>query len=264
MRSYFSCFECNLVLGSKTKGLVWVLAACLLGVIFTLGISPLARIIPWKFEKKLSQIFLLDRQKATCPNNLQAKKILEKLSERLYPLDPKDNSFSVNISVVRDSKINAYATLGGIIFINSALLEQAESPEEIAGILAHEISHVSNRDILQGFLVHLFTIEGIKILISGSIGVDLANHFLNMNFTKSQEAKADKDGLARLEKAQISNQGIKDFFKRMQQSNFATIFLSDHPSNQARIEMAKHYHHYESKPIMTEDEWKILKNFCRN
>lgn len=248
--------------GSKTKGLVWVLAACFLGSIFALGISPLAHIIPWKFEKKLSQIFLLDHQATSCSNNLQATKILEKLSQRLYPLDPKDNSFSIHISVVRDARVNAYATLGGIIFINSALLEQAESPEEIAGILAHEISHVSNRHILEGSIVHLLTIEGIKILISGSSSTssDLARYFLNMNFTKKQEAQADKDGLARLEKSQISNQGFKDFFKRMKQSTF----LSDHPSNQARIEMAEKYHHYESKPIMTEDEWKILKNFCKN
>ena len=253
-------------LSAKIKGLIWVAAACLVGAFFALGISPLAHLVPWKVEQKLSRLFLFEPSSKSCQGNAQARQILARLVGRLYPLYPKDSDSSVDVFVVQDPSINAYATLGGMIFINSGLLEQAKSPEELAGVLAHEISHVSNRHVLEGSLVHILTVEGIKILVSGqpSSSSNLARYFLNMSFTKRQEVQADQEGLDRLKQAQIDNKGISEFFKRMSQDNLAEKFLSDHPSKQDRIEMARKIEAYDIRPSISPDEWKILQNFCKN
>lgn len=249
----------------RIKSLIWVLLACFLGAFFALGISPLAHLVPWKFEQKLSHLFSLERHDKICHGTLESRVILAKLTGRFHSLYPKDSDFSIDVFVVQDDRVNAYATLGGVIFLHSALLEQAQSPEEVAGVLAHEIAHVSNRHILEGSLVHILTIEGIKIMLSGqpSASSNLARYFLDMNFTKRQEVQADQEGLKRLKQAQISNSGIKDFFKRMEQNNFAAEFLSEHPSNKARIEMASKIGDYDTRSIINQDEWKILQNFCK-
>src|SRR5262249_12293612 len=89
-----------------------------------------------------------------------------------------------------------------------------------------------------------------------------SNYFLKMDFTRGQEAQADEGGLKRLQKAHVDNQGFKHFFERMETSGTAQDFLSDHPSNRARIEMAKQFDNQNVQPILTQDEWKNLKGYC--
>jgi len=85
---------------------------------------------------------------------------------------------------------------------------------------------------------------------------------MDMGFSRSQEAQADEDGLARLQKAHVDNQGFRRFFERMAKSGSAPVFLSDHPSNQSRMEMVDRFVNQDVAPIMTRDDWKILKNYC--
>lgn len=248
---------------SKTKGLLWLSGACLLGAIFAFGLSPLARAIPWSWEKRLSRAFDLDFSTQECKYTPQAHQLLQRLVKRIYPVGSEDSLFSIDVRIVKDSTVNAYAALGGKITINSGLLKQAESPEEVAGVLAHEVEHVHHRHIMEGTIAHLLTVEGINTIFGGySSAGEWTNYFLNMNFTRSQEAQADEEGLKRLQTAQIDNQGFKHFFERMEQLQSVPAFLSDHSSNSARSEMAGKFDNHDAKPIMTADEWKILKNYC--
>ncbi len=155
------------------------------------------------------------------------------------------------------------AGLGGIITIYSGLLNKAESPEEIAGVLAHEIEHVHHRHIMEGALVHLFTAEGIHLIFGdASSGAGFAKYLLNMDFTKDQERQADEEGLRRLQAAHVDNQGFKAFFERMGKHEGSSVFLSDHPSNDERVEMVEKFKNEDTKPIMTNTEWEVLKNYC--
>ncbi len=246
---------------SKLKGLVWVAAACACGILFAVGISPLAHAIPWSWEQKLGKVVQMDSSERICQGNPQADALLQKLVQRVYPLEPDDKDFSIEVRIVQSPVVNAYAGLGGKIKINSGLLGKAESPEEVAGVLAHEIEHVHRRHIMEGALVHLFTAEGINVIFgNGSSGAGFAKFLLNMDFTRSQEAQADEGGLRRLQTAHVNNEGFKRFFERMEREGSASIFLSDHPSNQARVEMVDRFKNQDIQPIMTQAEWEVLKN----
>jgi len=248
---------------SKIKGLAWLAGACAVGAVFAFGLSPLAHIIPWSWEKKMGAALAFDLPQQECRANAQAEALLKRLVMRLYPVQPGDTAFSIEVEVVPNPAVNAYASLGGRIFINSGLMKQAQSPEEVAGVLAHEITHVEHRHILEGALAHTLTSEGIKALFGeGSSAAEWSDYFLKMDFTRGQEAQADEGGLKRLQKAHIDNQGFKHFFERMETSGAAADFLSDHPSNGARIEMVENFANQNVTPLMSHDEWKILKSYC--
>lgn len=248
---------------SKTKGLVWVIAACTLGAAFALGLSPLAHAIPWSWEKKLSHALELNFPKAECRNSPRAQEILQRLVKRIYPVNADDTAFSIDVQIVKDPVVNAFAALGGKISVNSGLLKQAESPEEVAGVLAHEIGHVQHRHIMEGTIDHLLTAEGLNIIFGGhSSTADWTQYFLNMDFTRSQESQADQEGLRRLQKTHVDNQGFRHFFERMGKSGSVPVFLSDHPSNHLRSEMAAKFDNQGATPILTQDEWVVLKSYC--
>lgn len=247
---------------TKIKGLAWVLLTVFLAVFVVIIINPLVRLIPWQYEEKLSHIFL---EKNNSCKNVAANQVLKEMIAGLYPLSSKDHEFSIDISVIQSNKINAYATLGGKIFLTSELLKEAESPEEIAGILSHEIAHVENRHIMQAFIDYLITVKMLGIFTGDSSNIDLLRYSMDLNFTKLQENQADEDGLKRLKIAQIDNKGLIDFFKRMEEKNHnsgALQFISDHPSNSKRIELIKKSEQYPTRKIMSNEDWKVFKNFC--
>ncbi len=252
---------------SKIKGLAWVLAGVFVACAFGFGLSPFVRMIPWSVEKKISSLGGFDALGGeVCSGSPKNQALLKKLVSRLYPLDREDGRFSVDVKIVKDPSVKAFSQLGGKISVNSALLEKAESAEELAGVLAHEIVHVRQRHILEGFIVHLMTVEGIKAVFSsgGSMSNSRwADYFLHMGFSRSQETQADQGGLLRLQKAHINNQGFKNFFERMKESSSVPALLSDHPSDQNRSQMAEKFSNQNTTPIMTAEEWKSFQSYCR-
>jgi predicted Zn-dependent protease len=249
---------------SKLKGLAWVLVGCGLGGSFALGLSPLAHAVPWSWEKKLGAVLQPEAVEA-CGYDARAEAALGEIVTRLYPIDAGDDAFSIDVRIVKSPVVNAYASLGGGIFINSGLVEQAESPEEVAGVLAHEIEHVHHRHIMQGFLSYLFTSQGLSMIFDGgSSPADGAGYFVRMDFSRVQEAEADEDALRRLQNAHVDNGGFKAFFVRMEKSSGSSLFLSDHPSERSRIEMVERFANRDVTPILSAEEWKSLKSDCRD
>lgn len=245
---------------SRLKGLMWLVAAILSGVFLALGLSSLAHVIPWRWEQKAGQLALPQN---VCPGNPQAEKLLVRLVNRIYPLSREDAAYSIDVRIVKDPAVNTYAGLGGNIAVDSGLLKQAESPEELAGVIAHEVGHVEHRDIMEGAIARMLTSEGIHIVFGDHVSaVQWSQYFLNMNFTRKQEALADEAGLVRLQKAHVDNQGYRHFFERMENSASVPVFLSDHPANHARFEMAERFDNRGATPIMTRNEWEILKSYC--
>jgi predicted Zn-dependent protease len=251
----------------KLKGVFWLLSALLMAVGFSLGFSFFVQQIPWSVERKLVLVYDGSYGKKCEANNLSSQVALDKLVKRIYPLKSDDHKFSLQVYVLREKSVNAFATLGGNVFINEALLLAASTPEELAGILAHEIEHVRLRHILQGVLVRLATAQGLKFVLFGdpaSLSADTTATFLNMSFTKNEEAQADSEGLKRLQMADVSVKGIYNFFKRMESSSDLTALLSDHPSDSSRLLKLKPYLDKPSKEVLSEVEWISLKEICNH
>lgn len=249
----------------KILGIMWLLLAVLIAVTFVFGISPLVKLIPWSFEKKLSKATDFNFEDRTCHPSVQEESVLNKLVQRIYPLDADDKKKDISVDIMDDTTINAFAQLGGRITINSGLLQEATSAEEVAAVLAHEIEHVRSRHILENFLVNLMTLEGVKLIFSGRLisNAKWTNLFLHMGFSRYQESQADEKALQRLQLAQVDNQGFKNFFKRMSQLAYVPEIISDHPSHQSRLRMINDFPNKDVKPILTPEEWKALKDYCQ-
>jgi Zn-dependent protease with chaperone function len=246
----------------KLKGLLWVIAGLGAAAALAAGLPVLAASMPWRWEVGLSHALAVRPAARGCLEADDRRVLLERVVARLFPVLPDDGDVAIDVAVVRASVVNAYATLGGHITVNSALIEQAASPEEVAAVLAHEIEHVKRRHVVQNLAVRLFTVAGLQYITSGG-DVGLLNDLLANSFSRTQETEADEGGLRRLQVAHIDNRGFKDFFRRTGGEPIGGRFLSDHPGNRERLAMADRFQNQGVEPLLTAAEWAGFKAACR-
>jgi len=170
--------------------------------------------------------------------------------------------------LMRDRQINAFATLGGYIGFNAGLVLAAEREDEVAGVLAHEIAHVTQAHVLRG--VEQAQRDRIPIMLAmlGAIAVaqgaggnsaDDATMAALMsaqglmlqgmiNYTRSNEAEADRIGIRTLAQAGYDVEAMADFFQTLQSSMRSNIadsregspdYLRTHPVTTSRISEAR-------------------------
>lgn len=158
--------------------------------------------------------------------------------------------------VVMSPVINAFAGPGGYIGINSGLILLTEQESELASVVAHEISHVTQRHLFQTFQAMskmsipiaigtlLLAVIGAKAGGNGAMAGMMAGQGLGtqyqINFTRDNEAEADRVGMQVLSKSEFDPRCMPEFFERMQQSTrFAGSklpeFLLTHPVTTSRI-----------------------------
>lgn len=155
-----------------------------------------------------------------------------------------DTSIKFVFKVIKNDEINAFALPGGYVVIHSGLLQKAESPDEVAGVLAHEISHVTKRHHIRGIFnkVGSFYVIGMflgDLTIVGHI-LDAATLLESLNFSRDFETEADKEGLKLAMASGYSAEGFASFFKKLQSENKLDSdmlkYVSTHPNSEDRIE----------------------------
>lgn len=252
---------------SKARGLVWALAAAAAGAGAAFGLPAAARHVPWSVERWLGAALGPPQLDAPCTGRGRPGPAarFDTLLKRIYPLDAEDARLPIAVEVIPGKTVNAFAALGGRIYVYDGLLQQARSPEELAGVLAHEIAHVRSRHVMQGMAVNLFTLAGLQVLVPGShpVGAQLAYLFLTLKFTRTQEAQADALGLQRLRQARVDAAGFADFFARAGKMPAPPDFLSNHPPSSERAELAAHARGYPTEPILAAAQWEELRSICR-
>jgi predicted Zn-dependent protease len=157
--------------------------------------------------------------------------------------------------LMRDPQINAFALPGGFIGVNTGLLLAAQSESEVAGVLAHEISHVTQHHIArmiarekQSTVTTLASIAAAILLSRVSSDAAQAAFVFGqasaiqgqLNFTRDNEREADRVGLQLLDKAGFDPRGMASFFERLQRATSAyetaaPSYLRTHPLTFERI-----------------------------
>ncbi len=157
--------------------------------------------------------------------------------------------------LIRDPQINAFALPGGFIGVNTGLILAAQSESEMAGVLAHEIAHVTQRHIArmiahqeQNQLTSLAVLAAAILLARvDSEAAQAAATFgqagivqSQLNFTRANEREADRIGLQMLEQAKFDPRGMATFFERLQRATRvygagAPSYLRTHPLEYERI-----------------------------
>ncbi len=248
---------------AKLKGALWLALFAGLAIGVAEEFSVFASMVPFSAEKKIARAVDFSDNVQAC-RKPAGERALQKLVARLYPLLPGDDAIQITVQAVHNPEVNAYAALGGQIFVNQGLIDQAGSPEELAGVLAHEMEHVKRRHVLENVMVRLGTWGAMQLVLGDApSSADLAQMVLGLQYGKQQEHQADLGGLERLATAQVSAQGFLDFFKRMRKSGERMELLSDHPSDASRAVLAASYLGRPSRPVLDAAEWSALRGICK-
>ncbi len=151
----------------------------------------------------------------------------------------------LRVTVVRDTMVNAFALPGGHVVVMTGLIAAAESPEEVAAVIGHEIGHVTHRHAMKrmarqlGLTVLLGLIlgdAGALESLAREVGLGLATNA----YSREQETEADGAGLAMLREARVGPEGMVDFFERLDAVEPGLpAFLSSHPPSRERAEAAR-------------------------
>jgi predicted Zn-dependent protease len=163
---------------------------------------------------------------------------------------------SFTFFVVSEPVINAFAGPGGYIGVNSGLILLSEEESELASVMAHEIAHVTQRHLYQTFqaasrlsIPTALAMLGAALLgakgggqagMAAMMAAQAASLQYQINFTRDNEAEADRVGMQILSKSEFDPRAMPAFFERMQQStrfagNRMPEFLMTHPVTVSRI-----------------------------
>jgi beta-barrel assembly-enhancing protease len=176
-------------------------------------------------------------------------------------------TYDIDIRVMNDPMINAFAAPGGQVVIMRGLLDAAENPDEVAGVLAHELGHVEARDPLREAIRAAGSAGIISLAIGdvtgGALTAVMAEQMISSAYTRSAEEAADSFGLALLKSAAISAKGLETFFDRIADldMDMPEVF-SSHPNTEGRQAKAAAAGDYPTTPSLTDAEWQALKTIC--
>jgi predicted Zn-dependent protease len=173
-----------------------------------------------------------------------------------------DGDFKFEFFVVDDNRINAFAMPGGFIGINAGLITASDNENELAGVLAHEISHVTQRHIARSLYenqrMSLVSTAAMLAAVLLGAAADLGGNATTglvtaaqaagmqqqINFTRTHEAEADRVGMGVLAASGFDPNGMATFFEKLSRggslsSEAVPEMLRTHPMSTGRIAEAR-------------------------
>jgi predicted Zn-dependent protease len=234
---------------------VGLLLASIVGLVLAKDriVKAAANTIPTDWEVKLGDTLypkvMLGKHEISDPAlNAQLARITAPLVEGI-----KDKRYPLKFHIVEDTTLNAFAMPGGNVVIHSGLLLAADRSEEVAGVLAHEIAHVTQRHGFRSIISSLGLYQVLQLFIGDATGLlaVLANNsafLIDRKFSRDFEREADNTGWEYLMHANIEPTGMIDFFKKVQIEEKKQLeqlhaqgadkvlsFISTHPGTDERI-----------------------------
>ncbi|WP_413199669.1 M48 family metallopeptidase [Nostoc piscinale] len=172
--------------------------------------------------------------------NAEVNRYVQEIGQRLAANSDRPN-LPFTFQVVEDNAVNAFATTGGFVYLNTGLLKTAENEAELASVIAHEIGHIGGKHLVKQMQQRavasgLATVAGLDRNQAVAIGVDLA---LNRPRSRQDEFDADKRGLRTLTRAGYAQSGMVSFMQKLLKSGSGPTFLSTHPATSDRINNLK-------------------------
>lgn len=165
----------------------------------------------------------------------------------------------IGLVVIKDPQINAFAVPGGLFALNTGLIASARNIDEIAGVMAHEIAHVSQRHFSrseeafkgQTLLSLAGLLAGVAIAAQGGgdagaavmLGTQAALMDKQLTYSRNQEREADRIGMQYMYAAGYNPQSMADYFETMHRATSRVSFLPDfwltHPLTTERMSEAR-------------------------
>ncbi|MCG6194029.1 M48 family metallopeptidase [Leptospira sp. FAT2] len=280
-----------LLLPALPQILVAGILAVGIGTLIMTKLDRLYVIVPESADRSLGEMISkqFETNYSEC-KNAELSQSVKKIRNTIVSPKKRDR---YSIRILKSEEVNAFALPGGTIYILSGLLEESESPEEVAAILAHEIAHVENRHGIR----QMIRLLGISLVVKLSIGIgfddigtletitEIVNTLTILRYSREFEEEADGEAFETLKKSGIGLGGFVNFFEReeaklgkkspqsgkkkaeeQKEWDAAKIldWFSTHPDNQSRIQKAKDF----SKGMKAKqrgiriDRWKTIRENC--
>ncbi len=160
-----------------------------------------------------------------------------------------DRSLAWTFSVVDSKEVNAFALPGGWVYVNRGLIERATDMSQLAGVLAHEIGHVTRRHGVEQLQQAQQANAGVTLLCTltkvcgsgaGQAAINVGGTALFAKFSRTDESEADAEAVSTTVRAGISPRGIPAMFRtlldeRRSGPGALTAFFATHPLEEDRI-----------------------------
>jgi predicted Zn-dependent protease len=169
-------------------------------------------------------------------NNRPLNELVNSIGQRLAANSSRPN-IPYTFRVVASRDINAFATMGGFVYVNAGLIVAAENEAELAGVMAHEIGHITERHVVKSLRSRalsegLLSAAGLDRRRATRLGVELA---LNLPRSRQAEFEADQVGVRILQRAQYAPIGLPSFLQKLGRRPQPPAILSTHPNSNERV-----------------------------
>lgn len=198
---------------------------------------------------------------------------------RLAAAQP-DSPYRFHVTVVDGPVFNAFAAPGGQIVVFRKMLQSAEKPEDLAGVLAHEMQHIARRHAMKALVRDLSTAAIVGAVFGditgiGALAVQAGRTLTTLHYSRETEAEADREGLRLLQAARVDPAGMIRFFETLKkQAGDAGLpaYLSTHPDTDERLAAMKALAAAMTEgtdlksvpiPLLEDAQWDEVKKLCR-
>lgn len=201
----------------------------------------LARRVPVSIEQQLGRVAL--EQLAPAAQRCEDEKVrkpVRAIVDKLARVAPQ-MGYPFQVYVVNDKQVNAFATPGGYVVVYTGLLDKTGSPEELAAVLAHEVTHVTGRHGTVGLMRGMVFWVLLSYLIGDPTGVlvQAAGALSQLSYQRGQEEEADRGAMQLFEKAHIDPKGLTRAFEMLGKETpelpAAARYFSTHPRTEDRL-----------------------------
>jgi beta-barrel assembly-enhancing protease len=237
--------EVRLVAGLALAGLAM---AAFVFVGMPMAAGPLARHTPVAFERRIGDSF--EAQLGLVFKDCEGEAGQDALYAFGDRLETGTSPFNVRVRAVQAPFANAFALPGGAVLVTDDLIAMAETPDELAAVIAHEAAHVELRHVMQAVWRSLGLGLVLDLVVGGGTGagqqaVLLLGNVADLGYSREAEAEADARGRDLLHAQGLSSEGMAPFFERLAAKNegrdAAAVkeFVSSHPASLRRAEASR-------------------------
>jgi predicted Zn-dependent protease len=198
----------------------------------------------------------------------KAVKALDSIVDRICSKN-NINRETIKVHLITKNDINAFAMPGGHLVVYSGLIKAADNPDELAGVIAHEISHIELDHVMKKLIKEV----GLSVLISmtsgngGGEAIKQVSKILSSSaFDRKLEKEADISAVEYMINAKINPEPLAEFLYKLAENKADEStyegWLNTHPDSKKRAEYILEYSKNKiknTKPALSESSWKLLK-----
>ena len=181
------------------------------------------------------------KQMPMLPDSSPLTQYVRRVGEKLAAQIPQEYSWPYVFHVIPEKEINAFALPGGPMFVNAGAIVAADNEAQLAGVMAHEMSHVymqhsakqaSKQALTQGILGVLGAVVGGGTAGTlARLGMQIGAGAISLKYSRNDEAQADAVGAIIMYKAGYDPRALAQFFEKLEsEGSSGPQFLSDHPN----------------------------------